>query len=81
MLSLYERKLAYSLMYRELLCFNINYGYIFCHESRLAQCGSGFASVLFLYVHKVVSLREWKYIGYWSLNLHRKCCCEFITFI
>ena len=48
MLSLYGRELAYSLMHRKLLCVNVNYGYIFCHESRLAQCGSGFASVLFL---------------------------------
>ena len=30
-LSLYERELADSLMYRELLCVYANYGYIFCH--------------------------------------------------
>ena len=48
MLSLYGQELAYLLMYRELVCVNVNYGYIFCQESRLALNGSGFASVLFL---------------------------------
>ena len=48
MLSLYGQELAYLLMYRKLFCVYVNYGYMFCQESRLAQSGSGLASVLFL---------------------------------
>ena len=48
MLSLYGQELADSLMCGELLCVYVNYGYILCNGSRLAQCGSGFTSVLSL---------------------------------